>query len=385
MDHEVVATAISLAAASSEGRLDMTKTTWLNNNEEVRRFLPWAIRIGDTSLIKLLLAEYARYPSEKAGLTPLAVAAHCGHAEAARLIMTKKFPDGRDTIDVGDDNKMTPFHHACVMGHVATARLLLRAGVDPDSFTKDGMTGLHLAALEGHGSVVRLLLDEGAATMLRDGWGYTPLYLASTNQRSEAYQVLVERVDDAYLVLAERVDDADETNKDSLNVLQLALMAGVSQEVFAKMYNKFWGSSLHPTSNAYSLNIVTFHVESRHCGVMLFIDTQAAWIERIAHDTPRHIESVHEKAVRIDGPPRGDKIAEFSVSVYVIHSGQYLDFSACHVGEFKSSVMVWNVMGEVTVHIRNGDCMKKPLRPLRLGLATYRGMKTDPKAEKVLR
>ena len=62
----------------------------------------------------------------------------------------------------------SPLHFAAQNGHLATAEVLLRAGISRDARTKVDRTPLHVAAQEGHAEVVELLLRNGADIEAKD-------------------------------------------------------------------------------------------------------------------------------------------------------------------------------------------------------------------------
>ena len=62
----------------------------------------------------------------------------------------------------------SPLHFAAMHGHVATAEVLLKAGISRDARTKVDRTPLHVAAQEGHGELVDLLVRNGADIEAKD-------------------------------------------------------------------------------------------------------------------------------------------------------------------------------------------------------------------------
>lgn len=95
--------------------------------------------------------------------------------------------------DLADRIGMTPLHCAAAGGNVEVVRALLEAGAnldariyDPeilfDGSTQvyDGFTPLHCAAERGHVAVISLLVKSGADVNARNAHGYTPLHEAVT-------------------------------------------------------------------------------------------------------------------------------------------------------------------------------------------------------------
>jgi ankyrin repeat protein len=80
------------------------------------------------------------------------------------------FPSGATTlldlgvpVDQHEDSGRTPLHHACALGRLGCARLLLRRGADANAINDHlGENPLHLAAQSASLDVVLLLLDLGA-------------------------------------------------------------------------------------------------------------------------------------------------------------------------------------------------------------------------------
>ncbi|XP_065298178.1 GA-binding protein subunit beta-1-like isoform X5 [Dermacentor albipictus] len=85
-----------------------------------------------------------------------------GETEEVRQLMTSGAPFTTDWLGT------SPLHMAAQNGHVATAEVLLRAGISRDARTKVDRTPLHVAAQEGHLDVVELLLKHSADIEAKD-------------------------------------------------------------------------------------------------------------------------------------------------------------------------------------------------------------------------
>jgi ankyrin repeat protein len=79
--------------------------------------------------------------------------------------------DGDTNINGVDINNKTPLHWAAARGDIATTKLLLQYGADPNQ----GMSPLIPVCHHGYFDVANELVDHGAAINLRELDGYTPL------------------------------------------------------------------------------------------------------------------------------------------------------------------------------------------------------------------
>lgn len=216
-----------------------------------------AARLGDLEMVRGLLAsgEDPNPPSYHDGYSPLQFAAGNGNAEMTRLLLEA----GADTeyrdhngdraliwaaerghaetiallLDAGSppDAALDPYGNTPLMkassygGNIASVRLLLGAGADPNRFDQSGDTALHYAArydrvdavgallaaganpnamssilyetplheaAGGHDpSIVQMLIDAGAAVGPRTKEGRSPLFLAALFGRSSNVRVLL--------------------------------------------------------------------------------------------------------------------------------------------------------------------------------------------------
>lgn len=112
---------------------------------------------------------------------PLASAAREGHRDCVEIFLDK----GAE-VSAKDRDGATAFHHA--IGHVATARLLLKRGADIDERSARDRTALSYAcgaAIEKREQTVAFLLEQGARTDIVDAGGFTALSLAEQNGYTE--------------------------------------------------------------------------------------------------------------------------------------------------------------------------------------------------------
>ncbi|XP_071803585.1 BRCA1-associated RING domain protein 1-like [Asterias amurensis] len=87
----------------------------------------------------------------------------------------------------------TPLHVAVIKGDVATARLLLQEGADPNSMDNARWTPLHEACNHGHTALVALLLDHGALINTPGFEHDSPLHDAVMNHRLDVVKLLLKR------------------------------------------------------------------------------------------------------------------------------------------------------------------------------------------------
>ena len=97
---------------------------------------------------------------EEAEFTPLHLAV-VGVLQLDLASMVES-PDCAGGIEAKTADGLTPLHLAAIRGDEQAAKLLIRAGADPDSQTFRGETPLALAAAYNHVEVARVLLDAGA-------------------------------------------------------------------------------------------------------------------------------------------------------------------------------------------------------------------------------
>jgi ankyrin repeat protein len=77
-------------------------------------------------------------------------------------------------------NFQTPLHHACQMGKVELAKILIDNGAKVNLFNADGQTPLHCAVKSGKPEIVKLLVDNGAfLNVAEKGQGCTELHFAA--------------------------------------------------------------------------------------------------------------------------------------------------------------------------------------------------------------
>ena len=93
-------------------------------------------------------------------------------------------------IGISEDG-CTPLMMACYEGHREIAKVLIKAGFNPNMTDNDGRSALMDASLEGHTETVHLLLDAGADPNKVNRMGGTALMFASLYGHSEIVKLLL--------------------------------------------------------------------------------------------------------------------------------------------------------------------------------------------------
>lgn len=122
---------------------------------------------------------------------PIHQAAQNGHLRVADALLRAR----PDCCDLRDEMGTTPLFLASMLGHRATAELLLSKGADPNAqAVSDRNRGpLHNAAQCGHLEVVRLLLSHNAVIDIEEDDQATPLWLACQDGHLEVARFLISR------------------------------------------------------------------------------------------------------------------------------------------------------------------------------------------------
>jgi ankyrin repeat protein len=131
---------------------------------------------ADARIVELLAVDRQLVEQYSAdGFTAVGLAAFFGHRQAARLLLKA----GADPNQASRNAlHVTPLHSACAAGHAAVAGLLLQHGADPNAAESNGMTPLHTAAGTGNREIAALLLDAGADRAHQSHDGRTPAAVA---------------------------------------------------------------------------------------------------------------------------------------------------------------------------------------------------------------
>ena len=118
-----------------------------------------SVRFGINAVFVLVLATGASFAAG-AGDAALLDAARSANWNSVRSMVSKGLT--RDSVNAADSDGTRPLHWAIRADELEVARLLLRAGADPNAETRLGVTPLNLAAQNGDAEMVQALLAGGA-------------------------------------------------------------------------------------------------------------------------------------------------------------------------------------------------------------------------------
>jgi ankyrin repeat protein len=150
--------------------------------------LYYAALCGFAGLAKRLIILHEEDVNAKCGRheTPLHVAAHMGHVDAARVLL-----DHGADVDTNAFGE-TPLRSAYLTGHLDVMQLLLECGANPEVGNDDGWLLSHSASFQGKIDVMRLLLCHNASVNPKDKRKWTPLHCASRGGHGELVRFLLE-------------------------------------------------------------------------------------------------------------------------------------------------------------------------------------------------
>ena len=131
-------------------------------------------------------SQFVHQPN-KAGIFPLAMAAHLGELHLVKTYLTVGAP-----VDVRAADQATPLHIAARDGFASVVAELLGAGADPNARMATGFTPLMTAAETGKVEILRQLVDARARLDVVNDSGWTPLHVAVANHRLDATALLLD-------------------------------------------------------------------------------------------------------------------------------------------------------------------------------------------------
>jgi ankyrin repeat protein len=159
-----------LAYASKKGYLEVAKLLLVKNAHpdgivgEGEEFtcspLQLALENGHTTMVQLLLNNNAdAYLPDYYGNLPLQLAVE---NQQNNIDLVGLFLDYHIDPNIGDALNITPLHVAASCGHIYIVKMLLDNGADPNRFDEDGYSPLHWAAVQGCPNIAKLLLENYA-------------------------------------------------------------------------------------------------------------------------------------------------------------------------------------------------------------------------------
>jgi len=147
-----------------------------------------AAKEGHLEIMKVLIDYHARLDIfDEAGKTALHISAEYGHLELIELLMEKKaYANAKSKIG------LTAIHFASANGYIDIIEVLVKkynASLDIMSINK--RTPLHMAAEKGRLECIAKLLALNADPNFNDANGYTPLHLAAENNHPDAVRQFI--------------------------------------------------------------------------------------------------------------------------------------------------------------------------------------------------
>jgi ankyrin repeat protein len=150
-----------------------------------------AAQHGDHDAVRALIQQKADVNgSQGDGMTALHWAAFNDDVETARLLLAA----GADWNTMTRNGSLTPLLLACVNGDPAMIEALLNAGADPNSAKSDGATALMAAATSGNPQAIKVLMDHGANINATEKvHGQSAVMFAAALNRPGAIRMLASR------------------------------------------------------------------------------------------------------------------------------------------------------------------------------------------------
>jgi ankyrin repeat protein len=152
-----------------------------------------AAATGQTERVRSLIKKDASLANAFSpdGFTPLGLAVFFGHRETVEMLLAA----GAEVNTASRESmKVTPLHSAAAARQAAIARVLIAHGANVNAAqSESGFTPLHEAALNGDLEFARLLVEHGADVNAEMKDGKTPLGFALEQNKTEMVAFLRER------------------------------------------------------------------------------------------------------------------------------------------------------------------------------------------------
>uniref|UniRef100_A0A8C9G2G7 Poly [ADP-ribose] polymerase n=1 Tax=Pavo cristatus TaxID=9049 RepID=A0A8C9G2G7_PAVCR len=115
-------------------------------------------------------------------------AAKAGDVDTVKKLCTVQSVNCRDI----EGRQSTPLHFAAGYNRVSVVEYLLQHGADVHAKDKGGLVPLHNACSYGHYEVAELLVKHGAVVNVADLWKFTPLHEAAAKGKYEICKLLLQ-------------------------------------------------------------------------------------------------------------------------------------------------------------------------------------------------
>ncbi|XP_070802584.1 poly [ADP-ribose] polymerase tankyrase-2 isoform X2 [Pituophis catenifer annectens] len=115
-------------------------------------------------------------------------AAKAGDVDTVKKLCTTQSVNCRDI----EGRQSTPLHFAAGYNRVSVVEYLLQHGADVHAKDKGGLVPLHNACSYGHYEVAELLVKHGAVVNVADLWKFTPLHEAAAKGKYEICKLLLQ-------------------------------------------------------------------------------------------------------------------------------------------------------------------------------------------------
>ncbi|XP_076418944.1 poly [ADP-ribose] polymerase tankyrase-2 isoform X4 [Peromyscus maniculatus bairdii] len=145
-----------------------------------------ALQMGNENVQQLLQEGIS--PGHSEADRQLLEAAKAGDVETVKKLCTVQSVNCRDI----EGRQSTPLHFAAGYNRVSVVEYLLQHGADVHAKDKGGLVPLHNACSYGHYEVAELLVKHGAVVNVADLWKFTPLHEAAAKGKYEICKLLLQ-------------------------------------------------------------------------------------------------------------------------------------------------------------------------------------------------
>eukprot|EP00730_Choanoeca_flexa_P005742 TRINITY_DN12010_c0_g1_i2.p1 TRINITY_DN12010_c0_g1~~TRINITY_DN12010_c0_g1_i2.p1 ORF type:complete len:1534 (+),score=423.35 TRINITY_DN12010_c0_g1_i2:75-4676(+) len=133
-------------------------------------------------------------------------------------------------MEARDNRQFTPLMVACHHGHSEAAAALIKAGANVQCKDDERTTPLHLAALAGSTACVKLLLKNGHPIVALDGGGWPPLLYADFNARRECVHALLEPAPQQLMYLGILMQSGHQDQRDKMRERAVSILTTIATE-----------------------------------------------------------------------------------------------------------------------------------------------------------